>query len=327
MFTEACIHDRSDVMPVTTINLDDFLSQKDSGDIVTGSDWNKLIALFYAVNGNAEALLDVMKNVDTNTANIAQVSQGAVPNGSIGYNKLSKIGGTTQQYVLTTDTVPQPEVTYYTLEGTKYVPHESLVTFESETQYYNLITVATEAAIADSDVIGDGVIQPFHCAASFLKTLLGKDVTVYTDKAISGTLTITKASGDYNSETVSETKTVTLPKAHKALLSINPYSIILFTADATRPNIALNSTSITEDAVYSGVKSFMVRHAIGVAKQNWAPGATAAVKMSHMLNNEVYVSNAYYDTDACKLNFTFSKTAAYTHTQDYKFNNLLIGIC
>ena len=133
-------------MAVTTINLNEFLPKKLDGEVVTAEDWNKLIALFQALNSNALALLDLTKVVDTNTANIATLTLGAIPDRSIGSNKLEITGNTKQVYQITTDTVPKDGVTYYTVGESTFEPQLGLSVFNKDTQYYELNTIYIRTA-------------------------------------------------------------------------------------------------------------------------------------------------------------------------------------
>lgn len=171
-------------MPVTTINLKDFLTQKKAGDIVTAEDWNKLVALFDVINYNANALLDLSKAVDANASNIAGITLGAVPEGSISSEQLSKAGGTTTMFKLTEDATPQEGVTYYVRnEQSQYVPAADIADgFEPGVEYFNNITVATEAAVNRTDVIADGIINAKHIIpGAVLERLLTDDITIITD--------------------------------------------------------------------------------------------------------------------------------------------------
>lgn len=137
----ACTQDRSDLMAVTTINLDEFLPKKLDGEVVTAEDWNKLVALFQALNSNALELLDLTKAVDINTANIATLTLGAIPDRSIGSNKLEIAGNTKQVYQITTDTVPKDGVTYYTVGESTFEQQLGLSVFNKDTLYYELDTI------------------------------------------------------------------------------------------------------------------------------------------------------------------------------------------
>lgn len=304
-------------MPVSTISLNDFLVQKNSGDIVTGDDWNKLIALFHATNINANALLKLMKAVDTNTANIAHVTQGAVPDGSISYSKLSKMGGTTNTYVLSTDLKPVAGVTYYTLEDTKYVPHPGLEVFDEGVKYYTLETVVTEPAIADSDVIGNHVIEVFNCVPSFLATLLDSSVDVYSDKAITGTIGIEE-----------KTISIVLPKEHKHLLVINKWSVLMLNADALKPDIVLTSVNqVYENDLY--YPTFRIATAIDANKKTCTYDAIAGIRQASWDGGRwreyrtAFIKQAYYDVETNTIHCTLKCSAS---DVDYSFGDLIIGL-
>ena len=340
-------------MPVTTINLNDFLTQKDSGDVVTGADWNKLVSLFHAVNGNASALLNLMKSVDTNTANIAQVSQGAVPDGSIDYSKLSKLGGTTNKYVLTSDDTPVTGVTYYTLENNKYIAHTDLTAFETGVKYYTLEVVATQPAIAGSDVIGDGVIQSFNlaphsllpsaCSEFLLGGLLNDNAIVYTDKGVTGTFPEYTADTDKSGNIVEHT--ITFEKQHKAFIIINKSCISVLCAAPDKPDLYIGLTVNATDA--SDVE-FTINHLSGANKRNaepqkmlngkyqsWLYKANAPVGLTG--NSSVQLACCYYDyeTKSIKLKFKHWCTQR-TEVNDqydyifpavtYSFGDLIIGL-
>ena len=333
-------------MPVSTINLNDFLVQKNSGDIVTGDDWNKLIALFHATNVNANALLQLMKAVDANTANIAHVTQGAVPDGSIDYNKLSKIGGTTNKYVLTTDLTPVSGVTYYTLEGTVYIPHIDLAVFEPGTQYYTLETVVTEPAILGPDVIGDGVVENYHlasktllpsaCSDFLLGGLLNDNATVYTDKGVSGTIpsSTTRTTVEH---------TITLDKPHKALIIIGAYSVVFLTADINKPDLYIGgSIEGTEDGD-ALMNNMFIKHLVGDSKRHASPQSytklwplisaaddieTANYPSGLLETSRAYLNRCYYDyeTKTVKLRITQLHSSTNYSQASYNFGNLIIGI-
>ena len=117
------------------------LPEKQSGEIVTAEDWNKLTALFLALNKNAVALDSVRRVAETNEANIATLTLGAIPDRSIGSNKLEIAGNTKQVYQITTDTVPKEGVTYYTVGDATFVQRIGLTAFDKDTLYYELNTV------------------------------------------------------------------------------------------------------------------------------------------------------------------------------------------
>lgn len=351
MCTEACTHDRRDVMPVITIDTKDFLVPKNSGDVVTGADWNKLVSLFHAFNGNAKELLDTIKNVDINTANIAQVTQGAVPDGSIEYAKLSKMGGITKKYILTTDTTPKAGTTYYTLEGNAYVPHTGLTAFTTGVQYYILETRATTAAIADGDVIGDGVLEDYHladhtllpraCSEFLLGGLLNDSATVYTDKGVSGSFAYHTDMETYIPTPI--THTIQLDKSHKTVVIIQPGGIIILNANPDKPNLFIGGyiKLVENDYVYGGM---YISHLIGTNKSEQAPqgiytnsqfspGMQRASYPTGLLSPDVatfmQLRRCYYDSNKGTITVTISHLPGNKYhypAQDYSFGNLIIGL-
>jgi hypothetical protein len=328
--------------PVETIKTDDFLVQKNDGDVVTGSDWNKLVALFHATNSNALALLDVIKNVDTNTANIAQVTQGAVPDGSIGSSKLEKYGGIKNVYVFTEDTTPQAGTTYFTLKDGAYVPHADLVAFTPGEQYYVLATVPTTAAVSDSNAVGNNVVTHYHCVDAILGGLLNDKTTVYTDKGVTGVFEACKLSdAEYNAGAIpTQTRTITFSKPHKAFLIITSSTISLLLADSTKPDIHFGMGVFWGD---KDIERILIHTLIGEDKrtehiQSIADigGEGTALDFYKMANaDRVALTHCYYDaaTQSIKLEF---KHAYYDHDsydkiytfneENYSFGNLIIGL-
>lgn len=333
-------------MAVSTINLKDFLVQKNSGDIVTGDDWNKLVSLFYAVNNNAQELIALMQHADVNTANIAQITQGSVPDGSIDYAKLSKMGGITKKYAYTTDSTPNPNTTYYTLENNIYKPCETLAVFEPGIAYYVLESVVTQPAIAKPDVIGDGVIENYHlasktllpsaCSDFLLGGLLNDNATVYTDKGVSGTL-------PYSTTRTTVEHTITLDKPHKALIIIGAYSVVFLTADINKPDLYIGgSIEGTEDGD-ALMNNMYIKHLIGDSKRHASPQSytklwpyVSAVDDLESANypsglletSHAYLKRCYYDyeTKTVKLSITHLYNGSGFPQASYNFGNLIIGI-
>ena len=325
---------------VSTINLNDFLVQKDSGDVVTGADWNKLVALFHAVNNNAEALLNTIKDVDTNAANIAQVTQGAVPDNSIGYDKLEKIGGIKNVYTFTEDITPKTGVTYYTLEDGVYSPHENLAAFESGVQYYELRAVVTRPAIADADVVGDGVIHGYHCAELILGSLLNDSVTVYTDKGILSKFPAYTSALQYDwSDAPTAEHTITFEKQHKAFVIISNGTIILLHANPNTPDVYIGLRKSPSNGDVSGLDTIAL---LGEEKHTRTPQSIYTSKQQDYVvgllgvtgARHVQLQHCYYDYASKTIKFTVK----HLHTSyavgekfnypevSYSFGNLIIGL-
>ena len=211
-------------MSVITINTDDFLTTKKDGEYVTAEEWNKLVALFTAINHNAEALIETNKAVDVNKANIAQATVGAVPDASITSEKLSTTHTLKNVYRRTEDTSVITGKNYYTYDGSVYTLAENLTKFISGVAYYELHIEEAGPAVNSSDVIGDRVITgakiadrtllASNCVTNIIGSLLkGCPINTYT-KAI----------------TVKSTNTTvefTLDKAHDAVIICTGNELIL----------------------------------------------------------------------------------------------------
>ena len=342
MYIVACTQDRSDLMAVTTIKLDEFLPKKLDGEVVTAEEWNKLVALFQAINNNAFELLDVRKAVEVNTGNIAEITQGAVPDNSINSAKLSKTGGVTQVYQLTTDLTPSPDVTYYVRnEKGQYVPAVDLVTFDPNIQYFNLNTVACEPAVNVPEIIGTNVIKNEHfqsntllanvCTDLFLGGLLADKVTIYTDRGVSGTF-------DKSVDTTGATRThtITLDKAHKALVIINGSTISFMTDyQANTPDlyIGLNDSWSTGNPIRLDINRLSGEDKHNVSPQDTANGANFTGTVAGSPYNLCYggpsirLKQAYYNSSAKQINLTTEliytgNSAVFT----YSFGNYIIGL-
>ena len=330
-------------MAVTTIKLDEFLPKKLDGEVVTAEDWNKLIALFQAINSNAFELLDVRKAVEVNTGNIAEITQGAVPDNSINSAKLSKTGGVTQVYQLTTDLTPVSGVTYYVRnENGQYVPAVDLVTFDPDTQYFNLNTVACEPAVNVPEIVGTNVIKNEHlqsntllanvCTDLFLGGLLADKVTIYTDRGASGTF---DKSVDTTGAT--HTHTITLDKAHKALIIINGSTISFMTDyQANTPDLYMG---VTDSYSTGGTTRLDINRLSGEDKHNISPqdtanGANFAGTVAGSPYNlcggtyRVRLKQAYYKSSEKQINltteliYTGKGSASFT----YSFGDYIIGL-
>lgn len=343
MYIVACTQDRSDLMAVTTIKLDEFLPKKLDGEVVTAEDWNKLVALFQAINSNAFELLDVRKAVEVNTGNIAEITQGAVPDNSITSAKLSKSGSVTQVYQLTTDLTPVSGVTYYVRNETgQYVPAVGLVTFDPDTQYFNLNTVACEPAVNVPEIVGTNVIKNDHmqsntllanvCTDLFLGGLLADKVTIYTDRGVSGTF---DKSVDTSGAT--HTHTITLDKSHKALVIINEYTISFITDyNANTPDlyIGLNNTLGTTQPALLRIARLSGENKHNVSPQDTANGAnftgTVAGSPYNLCggNYRVRLKQAYYNSSEKQINLTTELiyTGKGDNSFNYSFGDYIIGL-
>lgn len=329
-------------MAVTTINLDEFLPKKLDGEVVTAEDWNKLVTLFQAINSNAFELLDVRKAVEVNAGNISEITQGAVPDNSITSAKLSKSGGVMHVYQLTTDLTPVSGVTYYVRnENGQYVPAVDLVTFDPNTQYFNLNTVACEPAVNVPEIVGTNVIKNEHmqsntllanvCTDLFLGGLLADKVTIYTDRGANGTF---YKSVDTTGAT--HTHTITLDKPHKALIIING-STISFMTDykANTPDLYIG---VTDSYSTGGATRLDINRLSGEDKYNVSPQKIA--KGTNFQGNiagspydlcdggySVRLKQAYYNSSKKQINLTTE--LIYTRDSSlfgYSFGDYIIGL-
>ena len=356
MCTVACTQDRSGFMAVITINLDDFLPKKLDGEVVTAEDWNKLVALFQAINTNALELLDLTKLVDINTANIATVTQGAVPDNSINGSKLSKLGGVTPVYQLTTDSTPSADVTYYIEdENGRYVAQTDLSSFLPEIKYYVLNTIDSTPAVDTPEHIADEVIQNKHlkantllssvCSDLLLGGLLSDKATIYTNKGISGAFDLsTEKRGTLH------THDIVLDKPHKAVIILTTNAIAIITDyKAPAPDIYIGSEFKFTNEIAKQEHKFCVNTLIGDAKVNERPQKMTAY---HGFYDEGYedlyyasapyelcgtrmvgLYRAYYDSSAKTIHCTFEQgygrgaSAPNSATKyDYSFGNIIIGL-
>ena len=331
-------------MAVITINVDDFLTAKSDGEVVTAQEWNKLIALFQSININANALLDLMKLVDINTANIAQVTQGAVPDGSIGASKLEKSGSVKSTYRITEATTPVAGVTYYVLENNKYTPIQDLSEFDTGTVYYELITVPTEPAINDAAMFADNVILDRHllaktlsarvCADTLLGDLLSTNTTYYTDKGVSGNLTDSNVV-DFE---------IKFPKAHKAVILFSGRTVSFIVANDNIPNIYIGS-DVTGSS--GSTQWFGTTVRVGSEKKNVAVQSILSISPNGAFNGDYPIANSPYALAGgrcvrvlqCYLSTTDTESTLHfalqrTHDQEkygsgnwsYSFGHMIIGL-
>jgi hypothetical protein len=327
-------------MAVTTINIDEFLPTKLDGETVTAADWNRLVLLFRTINDNAFELLDLIKTVDINKANISSLALGSIPDRSISASKLEQLGDTKAVYILTEDTVPKADVTYYTLSTTVdgqttttvYTPHIGLEEFDVHEQYYTLETVPTEAAIASPEIIANGVITGDKIRDNTLTSALFTDLvlggllndksTIYTDKGVTDTLP---------ADVTSRAHTIKFDKAHKVLVVINTTSLSVFMADTSKPDLHIGLTAPAS----SGAQELFIKHLIGVAKQDTIQTAKKAAFSSVYSAGAPYgltghkrlcLSNAYYQSDKQELYLKFTRVPNSDSAIDYSFGHLIIGL-
>lgn len=322
---------------VSTINLNNFLVQKDSGDVVTGADWNKLVALFHTVNNNANALIATNQNVGVNAANIAQISLGAVPDNSVGYSKLEKAGNTKGVYTLVEDAAPTSGVTYFTLENGAYKAHSNLTEFKVGVQYYVLETVPTQPAVAAPDVIGDNIIMAKHCAEMLLGGLLNDSVTVYTDKAVHIAFETAYVDSTKNAPTVA--RTITFEKQHKAFIIMTSHTISFLCAAPDKPDVYIGLSAQPDgDPGQLVVKCLIGDNKLIGAPQNLVysrnPASYAYAPRGLTKNSVVRLQRCHYNYDTKSIEAVFEQcyagiTAAdqyiYPAVED-TFGSLIIGL-
>ena len=235
-------------MAVTTININDILTTKAEGEVVTAAEWNKLITLFYAINGNANELLSVKQQVDANRGNILNITAGAVPDESITSAKLSTISSVANTYIETTDVTPDSGKTYYTYADGTYTACSSLASFEDGVVYYELDTIEPGPAISSLDVIANKLITgdkianstltSKHCVTTMLGELLNNCI-IYDASALYANTAppATAASTTY------ATNTLKLSKQHKAVILIGyGLDFAVLTANETAPNFIVKRT-------------------------------------------------------------------------------------
>lgn len=244
---------------------------------------------------------------------------------------------------LTVDAEPQTGKTYYTQNIEAYVPHEGLTNFDLNTIYYTLSTVSTKAAIAEAEVIEDGIIPGSKLQENTLSSglftdliiggLLNDKTTVYTDKYISGSFTGKEdANADINE---TRTHTITFEKEHKALLVINSETISLFMADPNKPDITFGIN------YSSSMQRLCVKTRLGDNKQtariqtdyeigSFTDNYVAANPLNLAHSDRVCLINAYYDGDTKTLTAVFKRAGERVNQNaslyGYGFGSLIIGL-
>lgn len=320
-------------MAVTTINVNDVLTPKQDGEVVTSADWNKLIALFSAINGNAYQLLDTIKAVDANKANILNISAGSVPDESITYEKLSKTGTLQPQYYVNTQPF-KANLVYYTYDGTTYTEAVGLTAenFDIDAPYYLVDQQLTGAAIKSDNVIEDWTIGGAKlqgdaifaevCSPLLLGELLSTRATVYTNKAVSGTF--------HNSTPIGTTLpfNITLDKAHKIIFVINENSISMYVDTASElPDLHIgNYESYSKRWFY--VRVIKRNDKLTSPPQVWLGNEGTDQYPEGLLGNSsrVQLSKGYYSADTKALTLAMTKKGTTYDNTVCTYGNLIIGI-
>ena len=203
--------------------------------------------------------------------------------------------------------------------------------------------MTTKAAIAEAEVIEDGVIPGSKLTDNTLSSslftdlilggLLNDKVTIYSDKGISGRFTGKEDKAADINET--QTHTITFDKAHKALLVITSGTISLYMADPSKPDLHFGAAALDRPGVCfrtifgpnKNTQTIQTTYEYGATFSNqWYAGYPYNMCSSQ----GVCLKHAYYDYSTKTLTTVFQRAGDYVNQDDsfygYRFGSLIIGL-